>query len=83
MDTVPLVVDTVLPVLLLGSSKRRPRRLLEVSLVMDMVDTRPSLLVWLLLVHLAWVFPLLPRVCRPCMALHHRRLRPRTVHRLR
>lgn len=48
MATVPLVVllvvDTVLPELLLGSSKPRPRRLLQARLDTDMVDTRVSLL---------------------------------------
>ena len=44
MATVLLVVVTVLPELLLGSSKPLPRRLLQARLGTDMVDTRVSLL---------------------------------------
>lgn len=62
MDMVPLVVDMVLLVWPLGSSRRRLRPLVD-SPAMDMEVTHPILLVWAPLVLRASVFLLPHRVC--------------------
>ena len=62
MDMVPLVVDMVLLVLPLGSSRRRLRPLVD-SPAMDMEVTHPIPLVWAPLVLQASVFLLPRRAC--------------------